>query len=370
MTRAHRSKMRAPRIRRLRRITSGLVNHYARAISPDGHRLVNSLGEGRESFWVVSDRKGRVGRVLEGPAEGGATVAADGTVIYGRQVGATTELWRLPSAGGSPKRLFGGDGRLYRDPALSPDGRFLCYAADDGSGPRHGALRLWLFDFHQATHELLCGAEHLVELLDDTALPDSPDRIVMVEGSERPQLGGEPVRLSAASWSPAGDAIFFELHSGESTSICGIDLATRRPFRLTGAGYRRPSALGKGRFVCERQRASGTEVVLLVARPTRKHAFDHGFKLTEFALTERDAAAREPVAIERSRGKGSVIAWSMPCPTANGEPSRYELHVADLDAPTLKTSRRAADDKAEASETTEASAEKPAARDGHGAEEA
>ena len=70
--------------------------------------------------------QGRLSRVIAGPADGGASFALDGSLAYGRAVGATSEIWLLPALAATSKGTdrraspAGGDGRLYLHPPSRP----------------------------------------------------------------------------------------------------------------------------------------------------------------------------------------------------------------------------------------------------------
>ncbi len=313
MRRTRDSKLAALKLRRIRRITAGLVHHHTPTFSQDGRFIVSRLGEGAESFWAIADRKGRVARVLEGPAEGSASFAPDGSLAYGRQVGATCEIWQLPtlnSGSGAPRRLLGGDGRLYRDPAYSPDGRFLAYIADDGLlGSMH---RLWLLDLANEEHHLLCA------------------------------------ELQAAHpiWSETGDCIYFEAMVGAASAIYCVAPSGQALTRLTEPGYRRPAPLCTGLLLGEQTDATTdgeSQLVLLDHRSAEKTAHAE----VPLALQR---CARDPAVVRRK--KSVLVAWAMPCRVDPDQPHRFDLHVGVLDGlPALPRRRRFAKDAAETRET-------------------
>lgn len=294
------------RLRRVRRITAGLVHHRAPVWSSSGRHIASHIGEGHDSCWVVSDRKGRIARVLEGPVDGTASFAPDGSLAYGRQVGATSEIWIVPSGGAAPRRLLGGDGRLYRDPAFSPDGRLLCYAADDGPASRHEpSLKLWLLD-----------------LARDEAR-------ILVEGlTDRGTQG--PARLAHPAWSQSGDAVYFEAIYGDRSQIYRVDVpasgapgfgSRALPQRLTEHGYRRPAPLASGLILCEQASVApdgdGASALVLLDHRREPHV-----------LPIIGMCARDPAVVWRK--KEVLVVWAMPSRAAPDEPSRYDLHVAEL----------------------------------------
>lgn len=321
-TRDHKSlpKIRTLKLRRVRRITAGLVHHRAPTFSGDGRFVASRLGEGPDSYWVVVDRKGRVARVLEGPAEGGASFAPDGSLAYGRQVGATTEIWQLPSLsalgamvgagcggaaeGAAPRRMLGGDGRLYCDPAYSPDGRFLCYTADDGQDGV--ARKLWLYDLLQDEHKILVSALDKGEAL-----------------------------IRHPAWSPRGDCVYFEASVSDGSAIYVWHLGTSAVDCLTEPGYRRPAPLGDGLVLGERVLAASSandesELVLIDHRRHSRPGHRNAPTGEDVQILELIAqGARDPAVVLRR--KTMLLAWAMPGRAAPQEPSRFDLHIAELD---------------------------------------
>lgn len=323
-------KLRTLRLRRMRRITAGLVHHRAPVWSSSARHIASHLGEGHDSCWVVSDRKGRTARVLEGPVDGTASFAPDGSLAYGRQVGATSEIWIVPSGGASPRRLLGGDGRLYRDPAFSPDGRLLCYAADDGPASRHEpSLKLWILD-----------------LARDEAR-------VLVEGVTGTGAQGNPARLAHPAWSQTGDMVYFEAIRGDRSQIYRVPVPASGapgfgslavPERLTDPGYRRPAPLAPGLLLCEQASddpdTSGESALVLLDHRERERGRqrqDRQGRQDRAAGDERapqispliGMCARDPAVVWRK--KEVLVVWAMPSRAAPDEPSRYDLHVAELE---------------------------------------
>ena len=122
-------------------MTAGRAHHRAPTWSSDGKFLAFSVGGLQDGAWVLTDKRGRVARTLEGPAAGAATFAPDGSLAFQRVFGATSEIWLTPGGDAPPIRLLGGDGCLYRDPVFSPDGRVLvCAVAEDPEGRSHLSL--------------------------------------------------------------------------------------------------------------------------------------------------------------------------------------------------------------------------------------
>jgi hypothetical protein len=257
MSRRNGVKWKAVRIEDEERLTAGLTDHRAPAWSPDGRFVAFAAGEGRDASWVIADRRGRVARVLPGPACGGATFRADGALAFGRRAGEACELWlaqpALPAV-----RLAGGDGLTYRDPAFSPDGALLAFAcAEDASAP----ARLWLL-------EVESGARH--------PLPSASDR-----------SDGHPV------FAPEGGELFFDGIEGADEGVFALALANHAVARISDprTKSRHPAPISRELLVVERLGEHGSSLALIDR---------HG---RERALCEAAEERREPTVRVGRSGK-------------------------------------------------------------------
>ncbi len=195
-----------------------------------------------------------------------------------------------PGGGAPPVRLLGGDGRLYREPAFSPDGALLVYAAgEDGSGRTH------------------------LELLE------------IATGARR-KLTGDPHRSDGRpAFSPDGNEIYFEAElTGEGdTGIFALNLLRDELTRVTATGAisRRPAPLSHSLVVVERHLdgAKGATHLVLVDR----HA------VRERDLTAEGAEHREPAALRGKNGKFR-LAYTALTAAAEGEPRRFDVCTARL----------------------------------------
>jgi dipeptidyl aminopeptidase/acylaminoacyl peptidase len=216
-----------------RRLTAGGVHHRAPAWSSDGQWLAFVAGDGLEAAWVIADRKGRVARVIAGPADGGASFAPDGALAFGR---GGSEIWLAPPGGAPLVRLLGGDGKGYREPAFSPDGTQLAFTLADGARAHLGLLEI-------------------------------------SSGKRRP-LTADPARIDGhPAFSPDGEELFFDGASGDgAVGVFAMALATSEIERVTanGALSRRPAPLTRELFVVERHEEGSVRPVLVDRRRARE----------------------------------------------------------------------------------------------------
>jgi Tol biopolymer transport system component len=283
-----------------KRLTAGLVHHRWPAFSHDGRWLAFAASSGHDATWVLTDRRGRVARTLDGPADGGASfgAAGDGSQLaFGRRAGATSEIWLMPGGGAPPVRLLGGDGRLYREPAYSPDGTQLAFACgDDASGRTH----LELLDISTGKRTSLTHDAHR----SDGRPAFAPDGELYFEGT-----------------TDDGDVAIYALSSP------GIDGGGRREIMrvtVTGAVSRRPAPLSHDLVLVERQLdGGGTHLVLIDRRSVR-----------ERDLTPDGAEHREPAVLKLGSGK-IKLAFTALTAAADGEPRRFDVCTARLKGLTL-----------------------------------
>jgi Tol biopolymer transport system component len=273
-----------PHLDGTKRLTSGLAHHRWPVLSPDGERLAFAIGDGFEQSWAIADRKGRIGRLFEGPADGGACFGRDGSFAFGRRAGTAAEIWFAPSPAATAVRLLGGDGRTYQGPALSPDGKLLAFVADDEG---QGRMTLQLL-------EIESGKRH---------------KIV----SDAYGSAGRP------AFAPTGE-LYFDGSSQGRLAIWRVDLQSRTVVRVSAedVSYRRPAPIRTGLVLAEKH-VEGKSAVRLVLLDEADGA--------EYRLSDLDEA-REPSCVVID---GKIrVAFICLAEAADGEPRRFDVHLARL----------------------------------------
>jgi len=199
-------------LRSPRRLSAGRVHHRAPSWSADGEQIIFQTGEGPESAWVLADRKGRVARVLPGPAHGGAAVSTVGAVTFGRPPG---EIWYSPGGAVPATRLLGGDGRFYSEPTWSPDGSRLVFRVAE---TEHAPGRLWLLELYTGMRRALPSSAGRSDGHPAFAPTSSDDTLVLFfEGVQSGEAG--VFRLSL----DAGDGMLLRVCAGRWPAPIGAD---------------------------------------------------------------------------------------------------------------------------------------------------
>jgi Tol biopolymer transport system component len=255
------------------RLTAGVVHHRHPCWSPDGKWIAYAA----DDCWLIVDRRGRVARVFEGPAEGGAGFGHDGAFAFGRG----KEIWLSPGGSAPAVRLLGGDGGLYRDPAFSHDGSRLVVAHSADGSTRTRLLSL----------EIATGARQI--LTSDALRTDS-----------RP------------AFSPDGDVVFFEGTVGNESAIWALDKHEVTRVSRMGASYRRPAPLSSELLVAERKEAAGPARLVLLDWTRNR----------ERPLHEAEGEQHDPAVCRTPKGK-TRLAWSA-LPPGAGKPTRADVAIA------------------------------------------
>jgi hypothetical protein len=220
------------------RLTAGLVNHRSPAWSVDGRWLAMFAGD-HEPTWVVA------------------------RAPPGRKMGSGAEVWMATTPASPPVRLLGGDGRIYRHPAFSPDGKQLAFTCAE-----HGDTAPHLF-------------------------------VLDLAGGARRALQHDPGRADAwPSFAPSGSELIFEGRGLDGEVGCwALDLEHDTVARVSVSGLpsHHPAPLTNDLIVVERPGPNGSELVLI----DRKEVRERSLSVEDPALRE----LRDPAACRSRSGK-------------------------------------------------------------------
>ena len=316
---------------------------YAPAASPDGRSVAfRSDRDGHARIWVKQLATGTEVALTSGPMDDLPQFSPDGsTVLFTRQSGARTSLYRVPLVGGEPRRIvedaedgsFSPDGSriaFVREHAASPGktaSSSLMVAASDGGGPREIAsveagvvAPRWSPDGRKiAFVASAVGAASFSLRVADVA-SGAVETVVASNTATRPW---------ADEWPPSGPLVFSSGQvgagslAGTSGRLLALDPAVRRSTLLYASAdsLGRFAALGPGRLVIESQTARQNVAEWSAAAGGRR-------------MTQGRSADRQPVyspdghwVVFSSDRAGNLDLWA--ASTATGELRQLTDHAAD-----------------------------------------
>ena len=237
---------------------------------------VDSLG-GSTDIWFIVARTGNELRLTGDEGEDTQPFFAPGIrrVFFTRRPPAgREEIWSMDLDGNDERRILGGEGADYRDPAVAPDDRRIAYTvvrgtrsqimvADiDGANPRSladglsGSQPAWSQDGHTLA---VVGEE------------GGRRRILLVPadgGPPRPLTPGGSETQTEPDWSPDGARIAYTTGEGRGAEIAVATIATGETTRLTDNDVedRSPTWSTTGaRIAFVSRRGEGKENLWLVA---------------------------------------------------------------------------------------------------------
>jgi serine/threonine-protein kinase len=112
-----------------------LRRYNAPRLSPDARKVaveINSAGKNRGDIWVYDIASAVLSRVTSQANSYQPDWSADGRdIIYRRDEGGRSELWRVPADGSGPEERYFAWREPIREFSLSPDGKFAALRFDD-----------------------------------------------------------------------------------------------------------------------------------------------------------------------------------------------------------------------------------------------
>ena len=216
-----------------RRITNDLVtySHTGLGITADSSALVADAMEQSLGLWVVGADGEAAGatRLTLGhlDAQEGVTSLPGGRIAYVARTGETYDIWTVKEDGTEARPLTA-DPHLERDPAATPDGRYLVFTSD-----RAGSNQLFR---------------------------------VNADGTGLTQLTFGPARAYWPDCSPDGRWVVYASTSEGVTTLWKVPIEGGEPVRLTDYGAQAPVYSPDGRLLAcvlpaTGQRQSGVAVI-------------------------------------------------------------------------------------------------------------
>ena len=129
-----------------RRITTGINGFYGLAMTADAHTMVAVQWIRNANFWATADPdKMPAKRITHGSGDNygprlGMNWTPGGRLLYGSNANGLTDLWTMNADGSEPRQVTTDAGLEYQ-PTMTPDGRYIVFAAHRPEG-----RNLWRMD--------------------------------------------------------------------------------------------------------------------------------------------------------------------------------------------------------------------------------
>jgi Tol biopolymer transport system component len=234
------------------------------AVSPDGMSIAFMRRSGPDGgdIWVCDPSGGSLRRVTfdDHPVRGIAWTADGRELVYAGNRMRGWELWRIPVAGGSARRLLDA-GRQAQFPTVAPKGRRLLYA-DSPS-----AAALWKAELADPSKEKPIvrspGRESAPSFsADGKKIAFRSDRSGNDEIWVASANGDNPVqvtemkgaRLGRPRWSPDGKLIVFDARTEGRPDLYTVPATGGKATRITAAGSSNPIFSPDGKWIYNGQR--------------------------------------------------------------------------------------------------------------------
>lgn len=318
------------RLKRVRRITGGVVSHEHPVWSPDGKHLAFYAGLYGAIDIVITDRRGRFGAVIaNGPGnKTQASWSPDGSkVAYRRQETTTApwEIWEVDVLAGPPsaKRLLGDGKHSFKHPSYSPGGRQIAYFADEGSP---GNFHLFVLDLDTGAHR---------QLTFDSQRNDCHP-----------------------AWSPDGKELVFHAYEGKEnaseSNIYILDLDSGRTERVSPGGHldKHPFFIDTRLIVFHRADANDDRGIYVLDRMTGRSK----------VLTDLEENCKHPhPLVTRKRTVRLAYASKEKGGELEGEDKRYDIFTARVDGLRLEKPRKAKKRESESDDDADSAKQAPPA---------
>jgi Tol biopolymer transport system component len=222
-----------------RQITSGAAKYYGGAWTPDGRIVYASDASGRRDLWIMDQDGGNQKQITADVGDNvQPVVSPDGRyiVFVSDRKDARHNLWRIDVDGGNARQLT--NGNFDRNPAFSPDGKWVIYASMGVTNPN-----LWRVSIDGGEPVKLTDKFSVAPMVSpDGKLiacyywdqkPDTQLGIALI-----PFEGGQPVKMlnlpsAIVRWTPDGSALaYVDSRSGVS-NVWSQTIDGGKPVQLT-----------------------------------------------------------------------------------------------------------------------------------------
>ncbi|HEX8098529.1 MAG TPA: winged helix-turn-helix domain-containing protein [Pyrinomonadaceae bacterium] len=179
-----------------RQVTNDLNNYVGLSLAADSETILAVQSDRQSNIMVLPDADTkRAAQITSGNYDGanGLSWTPDGRIIYATRTGNDQNLWVTDADGSNQKQLTSNSG-INRQPAVSPDGRYIAFVSN-----RSGRQHVWRIDADGSAPRPLTNG------VNDTEPTFSPDARWVVYKSYTsgiptlwrvPVSGGEPLRLT------------------------------------------------------------------------------------------------------------------------------------------------------------------------------
>jgi Tol biopolymer transport system component len=302
-------------------------------LSPDGALVAYTSDQsGNPDVWVIPSTGGGAVNVSNNPATDGqpAWFPDKSAVAFVSDRDGRQGIWTAPALGGGASLLVPD----ARDPAISPDGRWIAFVRQDSTGT--GRVMAAPIGDVAAARMLTGKLERLGEPEEDPAW--SPDGRFICYSAYRslwiiPASGGQARRITQDRqvdiepvWSADGRSIYFSSTRGGAWALWAVGVDGGRPERVTGGAgpERHPTISADGSRLAFSNFEEDSDVIL--------HDLASGREQKTGSTREESSPALSPdgrlLVYARSAGirAGTELYTE---PVVNGEATHQQLRLSD-----------------------------------------
>lgn len=203
------------------RLTNDLSFYFGVSVSDDGKTISAAQRHFENDIWVITDGKVDEAKKVtrESNIEGFISWTPDDRIVYAAPENNRLHVWVVNSDGSNSQQLTPNDS-IDRDPAVSPDGRFLVFLSR-----RTGVYRLWRMDMDGRNPKILF--DGVEEIVSPQVTPDGKHILFAISNMGKYVLaqvsseGGEIKRLTNGtidmfSLSPDGRQIAYSKYNEQT----------------------------------------------------------------------------------------------------------------------------------------------------------